>query len=137
MEHDGCIKTDAFPVAGQNLYWAGAKPNHDSDINKVLLNSVNSWYNEFKDANQNDINNCCGGSKFMKIGHFTQVVRDKVVAIGCAASRYTDSNGWKSTLIACNYSYGNMVGTPVYIGGNPASKCPKGRDSIYGNLCRS
>lgn len=136
MQHDGCRATDAYPSAGQNLYWEGAT-NFDSDVNKVLLNAVNGWYNEVKDANQGDINNCCGGNKFPKIGHFTQVVRDKVVAIGCAASRFTDNNGWKSTLIACNYSYGNMMGTPVYISGNTASQCRNGRDSVFGNLCRT
>lgn len=136
MEHDACMKTDAYGVVGQNLYWAGAT-NHNSDANKDLSNAVNAWYNEYKYANQADINNCCGGDKFMKIGHFTQVVRDSVVAIGCAASRYTDPNGWKVTLVACNYSYGNMVGTPVYVSGSTASKCPNGRDSIFGNLCRS
>jgi hypothetical protein len=131
MEHDGCIKTDAYPFAGQNL--AGS---FKSNVNEALTEAVNMWINEYKNANQGDIKNCCGGSKFMKIGHFTQVVRDKVVAIGCAASRYTEK-GWKFMLIACNYSYGNMVGTPVYVSGAAASRCPNGRDATFKNLCRT
>ena len=132
MQHDGCIKTDQFPAAGQNLYWMGAS-NHDNDVNKVLANAVNSWYSEIKYASQADIDRCCGD--FGKIGHFTQVVRDNAVAIGCAVSRYTDGT-WKATLVACNYSYGNMLNTPVYSSGNTASACPNGRDSAFSNLCR-
>lgn len=135
MEHDACFKTTQFPTAGQNLYWMGAT-NYDSDVNKIFANAVNSWYNEVKDATPADINKCCGGAKFSKIGHFLQVVRDRVVAIGCAASRYT-SGKWKSTLVACNYSYGNMVGTPVYVFGSTGLDCLSGRDSVFKNLCKA
>lgn len=131
MQHDDCIKTDQFPVAGQNLYWMGSS-TYDNDVNKILANAVNSWYSEIKDASQADIDRCCGNN----IGHFTQVVRDNVFAIGCAASRYTDGQ-WKSTLVACNYSYGNMQNTPVYVTGSTASACSKGRDSTYSNLCKN
>lgn len=133
MAHDVCFKTPTYPAAGQNLYWYGAT-NHDSDINKVLTNAVNAWYSEIKYATQANIDKCCGD--YTKIGHFTQVVRDSAIAIGCAASRYT-SGTWKSTLIACNYSYGNMVNTPVYYTGSIGSACPNGKDSTYPNLCRT
>jgi hypothetical protein len=135
MEHDSCYKTETYPNAGQNLYWTSAS-SHDPNVGKVFSDAVTAWYDEYKDANQGDIDECCGGDKFMQIGHFIQVVRDKTVAIGCAASRYTE-NGNKVTLVACNYSYGNILGTPVYVGGAPGSTCPNGTDATFENLCRT
>ena len=73
---------------------------------------------------------CCQGS-----GHFTQLIQYRVVAIGCALATYT-SKGWKTDLMACNYSFGNLVSSPVYIAGTAASKCKNGKDTVYKNLCK-
>lgn len=42
---------------------------------------------------------------------------------------------WSATWLACDYSYGNMIGTPVYEAGSPASKCKTGNNSEYPGLC--
>jgi hypothetical protein len=133
MRHDKCRKTQKYPVAGQNLYWSATTGNF-GDVNGALKDAIYSWYNEVSKASQNDINRACSGGNFGAIGHFTQVVKDKAVAVGCAISRYT-KDGWKTTLIACNYSFGNMCGEAVYVSGNPGSSCPNGRNSFYRNLC--
>lgn len=133
MIPDTCIKTPRFPLPGQNLYWIG-EISFDSDVDKIFEDAVNFWYAEYKNAKQADIDKCCG-SNFDKIGHFTQVVHDSAIAVGCAASQFTDGV-WNATLVACNYSHGNVLGDPVYLSGKPASKCLKGRDSVFTNLCK-
>lgn len=135
MQHDKCRKTQKYSKAGQNLYWVGTSANENSDVKNILEKAVKSWYSEMKDVTQADINICCGGIKFNKIGHYSQLARDKVVAIGCAASKYSDGH-WKATLIACNYSYINIIGSPIYISGPTASACTNGKDEIYTNLCK-
>lgn len=65
-------------------------------------------------------------------GHFTQVVRDQAVAIGCAVGQ---SN--IGTLVTCNYSFGNVRGLgPVYTVGSTGSACKNGMDKFYRNLCK-
>lgn len=135
MQHKGCISTDKYRIAGQNLYWSGTTGNY-GDVSNDLNSAVQSWYNEVKDVEQADINSCCGGNKFSKIGHFLQLMQDRAVAVGCAVARYT-SDGWKATLIACNYSFGNLGNNPVYTSGATASACPNGRNSVFKNLCNS
>lgn len=94
-----------------------------SDINKLVKSAVAAWYNEVKNV---DPKKMSGG------GHFTQVVRDQCVAIGCAIG--SSATG---TIVTCNYSFGNIGGSgPVYVMGKTASACPKGRDSIFKNLCK-
>lgn len=108
----------------------------DESIYKVFMEAVLSWFNERADVKQKDIFKCCGGTRFSKIGHFLQVIQDKVTSVGCAASRYT-KNGSRHTLVTCNYSHPNVINFPVYEIGSPASKCPSGREMIYINLCKS
>lgn len=92
-----------------------------TDLNKLLKSAVTAWYSEVKDVNPKAIS---GG------GHFTQVVRDQCFAIGCAIG-YSATG----TIIACNYSYGNL-GNNLYAMGKAASACPRGRDSVFKNLCK-
>lgn len=104
-------------IPGQNLYIYSART---SDINGILKNAVETWYDEVKSVNPTTMS---GG------GHFTQVVRDQAVAVGCAVGQ---SN--IGTLVTCNYSFGNIG--PVYTAGYAGSKCAKGTDGFYRNLCR-
>lgn len=135
MKHDKCRATEKYQNAGQNIYYS-ATTGAPGDINADLAKAVNMWFDEYKLASQSDTDNCCGGSKFSKIGHFLQVAQDQAVAVGCAAARYT-KNGWKTTLVTCNYSHGNILSRQVYAGGSPASACPKGRNTVLNGLCNS
>ncbi len=56
--------------------------------------------------------------------------------MGCAISLYTDSD-WKRFLFACDYSYGNVIGNPVYLTGKTASGCKTGTNPKYPGLCSS
>lgn len=129
MSHDSCRQTEEYWAAGQNLWARSGTYSQFPTINATIRSSANSWFNEYKSANQTQMNSCCQGS-----GHFTQLVQYRVVSIGCALARY--GYKWKVDLIACNYSFGNLVGSPVYISGPPASSCANGNHEVYTNLCK-
>ena len=134
MKHDACRATKAFRYPGQNLYWSGTTGPYP-DCKKVLENAFNGWIGEARYATFAAINKCCGGNVGGQvIGHFTQVAKNSVIRIGCAMARYTTSR-FKNSLVACNYSYGNMVNEPVYRIGIPGRACKKGRNSTYKSLC--
>lgn len=133
MKHDECRSSTKYPRAGQNLFWTATTGSY-KDVNFALTGAIKSWFDEYKDASQSDIDNCCGGGRLSKIGHFLQVVQDRAVAIGCAVSRYTNGK-WKTTLVACNYSYGNILNKHVYTTGRTASACPNGKNSVFTSLC--
>lgn len=72
------------------------------------------------------------------VGHYTMWVQDKAAAVGCAAMTSTmgvDGEDYGVLLLTCNYSWTNLIGTPVYIAGKTASKCKTGRDTTYKGLC--
>ncbi|KAL7023012.1 hypothetical protein ACKWTF_012469 [Chironomus riparius] len=133
MKHDGCRATEKFPRAGQNLFWTATTGSY-KDVNSALTSAVQSWFDEYKLASQSDIDNCCGGGRLSKIGHFLQMAQDRAIAVGCSVSRYTNGK-WKTTLVACNYSFGNILDNHVYATGPAASACPKGKNSVFTSLC--
>jgi hypothetical protein len=132
MAHDQCRNTPRFKYSGQNLgYRANSKEfeGTSSFINNIIW----AWYNEIKDASSTDIAKCCG--QIAKIGHFLQIIQDQALYVGCAVVKFTNGR-MKSLLLACNYSYTNMMLQPVYVAGSPASGCgSKGRNSKYTSLC--
>lgn len=73
-----------------------------------------------------------------RIGHFTVMVADKNNRVGCAVARFTQagqSGGQKTSLTACNYSYTNLSGLPIYRKGPVASECKTGTNPRYPALC--
>lgn len=134
MNHDSCRSTVHYPDAGQNLYMESTTGKFN-DINVSLKGAVNAWFNEYKNGAQPAISSCCGGSNFSKIGHFLQVAQDQAEAVGCGVARYL-SDGWNTTLIACNYSYGNMGGDRVYTISTPTSSCNSVKNTAYSGLCK-
>lgn len=132
MEHDGCKATDNFPAVGQNLAYY-AKTGDPEPIEKFVNNMVKMWYDESKTTNQNTIEKCCGSA-----GHFTQMVQDQSIQIGCAISRYNKNDGkwiWKTVLLCCNYSSPNWSAGRVYVSGSPTSRCLSGANPRYPALC--
>lgn len=132
MAHDQCRNTAKFKYAGQNLgYRANSKEFEGTS--SFLNNVIWAWYNEIKDAKSSDIAKCCGNVS--KIGHFLQIIQDHATHVGCAVSQYTNGK-MKSLLLACNYSYTNMMSQPVYVTGSAASGCGNsGKNSKYTSLC--
>lgn len=71
-----------------------------------------------------------------QIGHFTQVVRDKSMKLGCAITSFSSADKqFKNIYLVCNYSMTNMIGKPVYVSGRMASKCKSGPSKRFRGLC--
>ncbi|XP_070497945.1 antigen 5 like allergen Cul n 1-like [Chironomus tepperi] len=132
MDHDQCRSTVTFPLAGQNIYMHGTTGEF-GPIENQLRGAVDLWYREYTSTTVADIRNCCGGERISAIGHFLQMVQDRAIRIGCAAARFTTVQ-WATTLVTCNYSFGNVLNQAVYQIGNPGSAC-RTRDSTFPNLC--
>lgn len=50
-------------------------------------------------------------------------------------TKYTNQNGARKALIACNYAVGNIDGYPIYSDGETASDCQTGTNPDYPGLC--
>ena len=69
------------------------------------------------------------------IGHFTAMMQEKATYIGCAFVKHVKSNDFTEILMACNYSFTNILGRPVYRAGRAASQCKTGVNPNYKFLC--
>lgn len=77
--------------------------------------------------------------RFIKDGHYTQMIWAKTEYIGCARISYRPQN--KNRIyqyIVCNYGpAGNFLGSDIYEIGIPCSQCPKATScsETYTGLC--
>ncbi|KAM7349965.1 venom allergen-1-like [Cochliomyia hominivorax] len=135
MKHDKCRNTDAFKYSGQNLAWMGffGLLNVAERLNEV----VEMWYSEVKDSKQAYIDSYPNGYSGPAIGHFTVMMADRNIRVGCAASEYTPTGEqYKALLVACNYATTNMINFPIYKScSEAASDCTTGTNPQYPNLC--
>lgn len=72
-----------------------------------------------------------------QIGHFTQIVSDRTIKIGCGLVTYSTYSGdvWTHDYFVCNYSFTNIIGQPAYVKGIAASQCTTGASFSYPGLC--
>ncbi|XP_053948657.1 antigen 5 like allergen Cul n 1-like [Anastrepha ludens] len=135
MKHDACHNTDAFKYSGQNLAWITFYGT--PDVAKLAQHSIDMWYNEIKDTKLAYINAYPNNYQGLTIGHFTVMVADRNIRVGCAASTYAVSGkSYKAFLMACNYATTNMINFPIYKAcATAASNCKKGTNADFPNLC--
>ncbi|XP_075154961.1 venom allergen-1-like [Haematobia irritans] len=134
MQHD-CHATAVFPNSGQNLAWQGYFGN--LNVRQQTATSLNAWYNEHQLANIDFIRRYRNHPSGRHIGHFTAMMLENNVRIGCAISTYnTSGNNYRTFLIACNFAYTNMFNRPIYTDCNIGGQgCRTGRNRQYPNLC--
>ncbi|XP_011200656.2 antigen 5 like allergen Cul n 1-like [Bactrocera dorsalis] len=134
-KHDACHNTADFEYSGQNL--ARRSFNKSPNITQLSLQSVDMWYNKIKDIKMKYINKFPSKDKRPKIGHFTVMMADRNIRVGCAASTYRVS-GHRYTvfLFVCNYATTNIIGIPIYESCSvAASNCTTGKNPTYTSLC--
>ncbi|XP_073828567.1 venom allergen-1 [Musca autumnalis] len=136
FSHDLCRNTPRFPYSGQNIgyYWIRREIKSHS---RRMKNFIVNWFKEHIDADQSFIDAYHLHPKGKKIGHFTQMVADRVHRVGCAAIRYHEPDLPLDThfLMTCNYDYTNIYGEPIYQSGPAASKCAYNISNEYPALC--
>lgn len=135
FSHD-CSHTFNYPLSGQNiatLPWSGTVPN----LEALLSKTIDMWFSEYNITTMADIKKYPQNTGGRMIGHFTAIVGEANIAVGCAASDNSDqSQYYKYLYVACNYAYTNMIGEEIYrSGGVAGSKCLTGRNRIHPNLC--
>uniref|UniRef100_A0A182XDY0 Venom allergen-1 n=1 Tax=Anopheles quadriannulatus TaxID=34691 RepID=A0A182XDY0_ANOQN len=133
--HDHCRNTYSFPRAGQNIAIIrhfGLNLTKES----VYTYIIDHWYNEYPLAttfvDQYPVNYV--GPEF---AHFTQIVNDRAVRMGCGMVSWETYNGyvWTNDYLVCNYGYSNVIGDRSYTKGPVAAGCTTGRSVIYPGLC--
>ncbi|XP_061388583.1 antigen 5 like allergen Cul n 1-like [Musca vetustissima] len=135
MSHDKCRNTQKYKFSGQNLAWRSftGTPNKQ----ELVKAAINAWYSEVKNTQWQQIQSYPATYKGPAIGHFTAMMGERNIAVGCAASTYsTKGVKYKTFLIACNYATTNMINKPIYRGcAKPAAQCKAGKNSKFPNLC--
>ncbi|KAL3100787.1 hypothetical protein niasHT_021073 [Heterodera trifolii] len=63
------------------------------------------------------------GENFSGIGHWTQMAWADTDRIGCAMAQNCPNTTWKTYVVCWYYTGGNYFGAPVYLAGEPCSKC--------------
>lgn len=135
--HDTCRNTDAFSWSGQNLaknWWYGGV----EDIQGLLLEQLDMWYDEYHNSDMSNINSVPENDFGKVTGHFTAMIHELSIRVGCASVRSSETNdgvNWETLTTACNYAHTNVIGAPIYIAGPTASECQTGTNPQYPNLC--
>lgn len=129
LEPSKCCRTQRFVYVGQNLAKSCADLYYEN-TEDIIINSLYAWSNEHKN----------GPQPRSKITHFTQMVRDKAFAVGCAiikSSLITTKNAthWYCHYLACNYATGNAYDLTIYEVGPMGEKCKSGKNPNYLGLC--
>ncbi|XP_055301718.1 antigen 5 like allergen Cul n 1-like [Sitodiplosis mosellana] len=144
--HDSCHNTAKYSNAGQSIAMMMTVVDWDRNMTTSRLTGLTmGWFNEYKNGKSHgwmDMINQIKASDFDSskpvVGHFTAWVQDRTEAIGCAAVFTTPNYNGKdygAFILTCNYSFSNLLGTPVYVAGTTASKCMTGRDATYPGIC--
>lgn len=145
-----------YLYSGQNIALIGSSDDF-TEAKATIRRIFSLWFNEYKytDMKMNCINlfrpskwvviwksnlnfilfHCQINKYFrVKIGHFTQIVNDRNVEIGCGASKYKKGIFYY-WYIACNYSSANILAYSIYKSGTSCSNCKSGCDTHYPALC--
>ncbi|EAT38906.1 AAEL009239-PA [Aedes aegypti] len=137
LDHDKCRNTKEFPFSGQNLAIIWYRGYNYQPEDRVTY-FIQQWFNEHKDCPKSYIDKYLGKHQGPQIGHFTQMVNDRVSKVGCSLVHYPTNQDNKATLnyyFVCNYSMTNIVGGHVYSKGKTASKCKTGPNLQFKDLC--
>ena len=111
-----------FSYVGENIYWRGSKNDPGTPATAVFLASE-SWKSEVNDFSPSFVNKFTETETY----HFTQQIWAGTTDIGCGYAHYKDGIWAHAEFVVCNYGVGgNMLGSPIYITGEPCSQCPTG-----------
>ncbi|EFO93846.1 CRE-SCL-18 protein [Caenorhabditis remanei] len=123
---------------GENLFWHwSTKPG---DFNKYGPMATRSWIQEFQDKywDSNILTTALFGSG---VGHATQMVWADTYQIGCSVANFKEihkKTGRPITKICvvCHYwPKGNYLNEPIYLEGQPCSKCESKKCDKKTGLC--
>ncbi|XP_058825291.1 antigen 5 like allergen Cul n 1-like [Topomyia yanbarensis] len=132
--HDVCHNTDKYKNSGQNLNFFATSAD-TIDVKDQVPKLIGSWWDERHDVHKNMVKTMYDPGKGTMVFHFAVLAGDKVNKIGCAITQWKPPGGWIQIYLVCNYSFNDFVGLPIYVSGEPCSKCQKGCNPKYAGLC--
>lgn len=122
-----------FKYPGQNLGLTSTTNPEYKDPIEIIHNHTAEWFIEYKKCDMSYVRSYRSSNNL--IGHFTQLVVDQADRVGCAMSKY--DNGNRNIFFACDYSVANIIEKPIYVAGDPCSKCKSGCSRTYPGLCNT
>lgn len=124
-DHDDCRNTHQWLITGQNLHALSNPGKQFDDFVAFVCGGVCDW---FKECTLTTMEKAIPNKKpEKKVGHFTQLVRDKASRVGCAISVWHGPLGYYLHWLVCNYNEQPYPGARIYVTGTqPCSECPKG-----------
>lgn len=126
--------SENFLYAGQNIGQISSKTKH-LEPTVVIKKIIEGWFNEHKDADMSYCNNFRHHPNGLKIGHFTQLVRDEAFAMGCAMTQFVQDLKY-TTIFTCDYTLSNIDDYPIYESSDEvASGCKTSINEKYPGLC--
>ncbi|XP_011179043.1 antigen 5 like allergen Cul n 1 [Zeugodacus cucurbitae] len=135
IDHDPCRNTDTFLHSGQNIAWMNfyGTPN----ITIMSKRSIDLWFNEIMDTEQAFVDKYPRGYNGPAIGHFTVMMADRNIRLGCGAVIYKEQgDNFEGFLLICNYATTNVIDFPIYKScTEPATECKSGKNPVFRNLC--
>ncbi|XP_049311695.1 antigen 5 like allergen Cul n 1-like isoform X3 [Bactrocera dorsalis] len=135
IEHDDCRNTDTFRHSGQNIAWMNfyGAPN----VTIMSKRAMDLWYNEIMDTDQAIIDKYPRNYDGNVIGHFTVIMADRNIRVGCASIIYREEgDDFDGFLLTCNYATTNVVNFRIYKScSEPAVECETGTNPDFPNLC--
>ncbi|KAL1378920.1 hypothetical protein pipiens_015272 [Culex pipiens pipiens] len=134
-EHDACHNTKKYPTSGQNLATQSFEGKKIPDDTVLIKGFINDWFSEHRYADPALVARYPENYDGPDVGHFTQLVRDRCTAVGCAMVRFKDASKWTTQYMVCNYAITQLENKPVYVAGAACSKCTTGCNSKYPGLC--
>lgn len=134
FHHDQCHDTKNIKASGQSI--ALFPLDRSNNASKTALEAVDHWFDEYKDATMGNLNGDANSNRKV-IGHFTVMVVENNVRVGCAVAQFLNKEyNWQYVYTVCNYATTNKYpGEKYYESGTAASKCVTGKDPKFTNLC--
>ena len=137
--HDQCRNTYKYLYSGQNLgiREVSIAAKSRSEIMKNYQDLINIWISEgdlYCDQSFIEAFRLHPKYPSLMIGHFTEMVKEENMFVGCSGSHYFKNKRYFYT-IACNYATTNFLGEKIYHSGPPCSGCLTGCHTNYSALC--
>ncbi|XP_054268662.1 scoloptoxin SSD43-like [Macrosteles quadrilineatus] len=135
-DHDKCRNLKDNTPVGQNS--ANSVMTEGDTKATVLEKMVESWYDPLEKLTDNTVVDEYTRPEDVSIKDFTQLIWAESNRLGCGYRVESKVGNSQAVAVACNYATeGNVKGDPVYVKGEPCSKCPKGSkcSKTYPGLC--
>ncbi|XP_075169036.1 antigen 5 like allergen Cul n 1-like [Haematobia irritans] len=138
LEHDDCYHTYRFKNCGQNLCAVSRLKTTPLNVTSLIKQTLHLWFDkEHQLVDRSYVEAFRVAPHFEHYGHFTEIIVDRNIRVGCAILQYTRPDFLHVNVyhVVCNYASVYALGAPLYNVGAPGSGCITGVNPQYPALC--